>query len=630
MALTDNAIPTLLANIDQPVTDQPILQVLHLKKLPSNGGERTRVVLSDGVYFMQGMLASQLTESIQTNSIVQLQDYMVNNVRDRKVVILLKIAVIQATAQKIGDPMDIEKAGGSVLHNATNSAPSGAASTASYPKPNTTGPYGGGGGAYNNNATSSPLRSPRNPYGSSSQSSATKSHAPIMRQNVVQGGNAITSINSLNMYNNRWTIRARITNKSDVRTWTNAKSEGTLFSIDMLDQSGDIKGTFFKECVDKYYNMIEVNKVYTISGGRLKVANQKWNTCKSQYEITFDMNTEIHLADDDRSIQYQNYEFVKIADIQNMAEKSAVDVLAVVKSVSEPTKIVSKKNGRELLKATALLMDDSGFEIQLTLWAETAQSAQQQLSGQPVVAFRKCRVSDFGGKSLNGGNGMDVHPQLPQAQALAAWWQSNADVKPQSLSRAQGATKALTERDTISMIADQHMGTVPDKTDWVTFKGCVTFIKKDKEGGAWYPACANAGDPCNNRFKATQTVDGNWHCDRCNQTFPKPVRRWIFSAILEDHTSSNWVSFFNEQAEVMFDGKTADEIHDACVGDGGFDGNLYEGTFLRAQCREFIFKCKVIQNTHNDETRAKTSVYGLSKIDWEQESRDLLAAIETF
>lgn len=35
----------------------------------------------------------------------------------------------------------------------------------------------------------------------------------------------------------RWTIRARVTNKSGIRTWSNARGEGKLFSMEMVDES---------------------------------------------------------------------------------------------------------------------------------------------------------------------------------------------------------------------------------------------------------------------------------------------------------------------------------------------------------------------------------------------------------
>ena len=59
----------------------------------------------------------------------------------------------------------------------------------------------------------------------------------------------------------RWTIRARVTQKSNVRTWSNSRGEGKLFNMNLLDESGEIRATAFKEQVDKFYEMIDVNKV---------------------------------------------------------------------------------------------------------------------------------------------------------------------------------------------------------------------------------------------------------------------------------------------------------------------------------------------------------------------------------
>ncbi len=59
----------------------------------------------------------------------------------------------------------------------------------------------------------------------------------------------------------RWTIKARVTRKNDIRRWSNAKGEGHLFSIDLTDSKGEIKATFFKEACDKFYPAIEEGKV---------------------------------------------------------------------------------------------------------------------------------------------------------------------------------------------------------------------------------------------------------------------------------------------------------------------------------------------------------------------------------
>ena len=45
----------------------------------------------------------------------------------------------------------------------------------------------------------------------------------------------ILPINALNSYQNRWTIKARVTAKSDIRRYSNARGEGKFFSFDLLD-----------------------------------------------------------------------------------------------------------------------------------------------------------------------------------------------------------------------------------------------------------------------------------------------------------------------------------------------------------------------------------------------------------
>lgn len=56
----------------------------------------------------------------------------------------------------------------------------------------------------------------------------------------------------------RWTIKARVMFKSPIRTWSNARGEGKLFSMDLCDDSGEIRATAFKNECDKYYDMIQV------------------------------------------------------------------------------------------------------------------------------------------------------------------------------------------------------------------------------------------------------------------------------------------------------------------------------------------------------------------------------------
>jgi ssDNA-binding replication factor A large subunit len=46
-----------------------------------------------------------------------------------------------------------------------------------------------------------------------------------------------------------------------VRTYKNSKGEGRVASIDLMDASGDIRGTFFNDDCDKWMSTLQVNSV---------------------------------------------------------------------------------------------------------------------------------------------------------------------------------------------------------------------------------------------------------------------------------------------------------------------------------------------------------------------------------
>mmetsp|Transcript_21610 Transcript_21610/g.30270 ORF Transcript_21610/g.30270 Transcript_21610/m.30270 type:complete len:661 (-) Transcript_21610:282-2264(-) len=628
----------------------PVVQVLKVIKVevPANSPDRYRAILSDGKQYLQGMLATQhnhMVTSGQMNDlcVIRLKEFMSNIINDKIVLIVFGFDVLNSNVyQKIGNPVEAGKrviasgAAGNITGNAMNSSIAGHGGRNNYAKKEYNKGHNQQGGGIN-------------PYSSNSYPSSTSSASnPIVRtngamSNTASNGQPITPIGALNMYQNRWTIKARVTTKGDIRTWSNSKGEGTLFSVTLLDASGtDIKATFFKEAVDKFHPMLQEDQVYSFSGGRLKMAQQQYNTCKSSFEITFDQNSEIHLDNDTGDIQQQIYEFIPIQQLETVEPNSNVDLLAIVKNVSPVSTIVSKKSGNEIPKAELTLLDNSGAEVSLTVWGDRAAKVQEpQFQNQPIVAFRKVKVSDYGGRSLSASSNSNVtlQPRVPELQILQKWWHTVGKVSSdsnniQSLTNtlSGGASKLppFNERKSVSSIKQEHLGHSPDKPDWVSFKGTFNFIKSDKEGGAWYTACANADEPCKNRYKVTQTTDGLWQCDRCNQTRDVCMRKFIFSATVADDTSTTWVSLFDEQARVLLQPHTADELHkefeDGAM-NGGSGQDLYNSAFAKANFTDWIFTCKVKQEMVQDEVRVKTSVYALHPVDYAKEGRHLLDKI---
>ncbi len=66
-------------------------------------------------------------------------------------------------------------------------------------------------------------------------------------QQAVLNGDTVnlTPIKLMSPYNHRWTIKARVTAKSEMKEWQNERGSGKLFSIDLLDSSVTILSYYY-------------------------------------------------------------------------------------------------------------------------------------------------------------------------------------------------------------------------------------------------------------------------------------------------------------------------------------------------------------------------------------------------
>lgn len=104
----------------------------------------------------------------------------------------------------------------------------------------------------------------------------------------------IYPIEAISPYSHKWTIKARCTSKSNIKTWHNRNGEGKLFSVNLLDDSGEIRATGFNDMCDMLYDLFQEGEVYYISSPcRVQIAKKQFTNLNNDYELTFEKDTVV-------------------------------------------------------------------------------------------------------------------------------------------------------------------------------------------------------------------------------------------------------------------------------------------------------------------------------------------------
>ncbi|XP_059206988.1 replication protein A 70 kDa DNA-binding subunit-like isoform X2 [Centropristis striata] len=422
-------------------------------------------------------------------------------------------------------------------------------------------------------------------------------------------------IADLNPYISKWTIRARVTNKSNIRTWSNSKGEGKLFSFEMVDESGEIRITAFNKEVDKFFSLVEQGKVYYITKGTLKVANKQYTKLKNDYEITLHSHSSIVPCEDSQGVPAVLCEFVPIAELENRDKDDIIDVIGVCKSAEDVSRITTKTS-REVSKRALNLIDTTGKVVTVTLWGEEAEKFDG--SGEPVVAIKGARLSDFGGISLSAlfSSTVMVNPDLPEAFSLRAWYdQGGFATNSQSLTETRSAgSGSRTNWKTLSEVKEEDLGH-GEKADYFSCVATVVYTRKEN---CLYRACPSAD--CNK--KVIEQENGLYRCEKCNREFPNFKYRLLLSANLADYGDNQWVTCFQETAEVLLGHsvETLGQLRDA-------DDAAFDEVFQKINFTTHIFRNKIKLEMYNDESRVKVTVMEVQSLDHREYSRRLLSNI---
>ncbi|XP_018494657.1 replication protein A 70 kDa DNA-binding subunit [Galendromus occidentalis] len=553
---------------------EPILQVVDLKPVKDC---RLRAYLWDGVeQFNYGMISSQaippIQDKLKPNCLIKVKTFSLTITKDRPIIILMECEVV-ALAEDVGDellkPTESQKR---VLAENSNSSQSN---------------------------QSTPAKVPR----------VLSQGSPSSRMNI-------TPIIALNPFQSRCTIRGRVTSKGDIKTWEKASSRGKLFSFEVLDDSGEIRITAFNEQCDKFYDYIEVKKVFYISGFQCKSANKQFRTTNNEYELTLGKFSNVELCTevcDD--LPEQVFSFVKISDIETMPDDQIIDVCGILKGVGDIQTINRKSDGKPFTKREAFIVDTSNKVVSLTLWNDAISKIDR--TDHPVVLISKARISTFnGGLSIatSTGSSVEIDPDIDRARELRAWWKNEGERQEFESLRGSGGTsdysaeyvdfEAMTKRG-------EHLSGVTDKPLYLWNRATITMFNKET---SMYKACPNE----NCMKKAQDQGDGNYSCEKCATSGPNFKWRLVLKMAVADATKQLWCTAFNEKAEQIL-GVTA-----ATLGDYSENNpDEMDKIFADAMFKQFHFKFRGRMEVYQDERRFNTAVIDVKEVKLVDDCRHL-------
>ena len=124
---------------------------------------------------------------------------------------------------------------------------------------------------------------------SRSRPSNTTAPAPT----TTPSGATIYPIDNLSPFQPKWAIKARVSHKSEIKFWNKPTSQGKLFTVHFLDDSGEIRATGFNEQVDTLYSVLQEGQIFFVSGCKVNMANKKFSNLNHEYELTFERGTEV-------------------------------------------------------------------------------------------------------------------------------------------------------------------------------------------------------------------------------------------------------------------------------------------------------------------------------------------------
>ncbi|KAL0220581.1 hypothetical protein RCL1_000435 [Eukaryota sp. TZLM3-RCL] len=417
------------------------------------------------------------------------------------------------------------------------------------------------------------------------------------------------------------TILGRVYSLVPLKTFSKGQG-GQVFSFNLIDAlSRQIKVTAFGNKAESVAQSLSEGDCVSISKFNVKMADLRYNNTGCDYEIllTTDSIVSPYSGPEAEEIQILSGDFRTIAEVSSLSEGEFVDVIAVLKSKSELSKITSQKFEGEISKIDCVICDDStlnghsGLEVELTAWSKNADFLQSvpvntilSLSHVKITVFREIfRLSTVSQSRVK---------QAPLGHEVAAnlfsWvntFKSSGELvstTPVSALVSVTSSQLPVDTSTNKVLPRSFFNELASfrtvATSPMTFcvRGTILEIKAVGSGGEgpiFYESCPD----CKRKLEKIEDV---FTCKKC-QTQKEPVVRFMARLVLADETGSITCTAFDDVVEKII-GVCAKEMAELSVS----NEVLYNRYIESAVFTVFSFTLRLKTEQFNNEDRLNCSV----------------------
>ncbi|KCV70247.1 hypothetical protein H696_02577 [Fonticula alba] len=202
---------------------------------------------------------------------------------------------------------------------------------------------------------------------------------------------------SLNPYLRQWTIRVRVMAVDPLRSFSNDRGSGFVFSAEVADASGSIRVAAFNDVAETISKQLVVGQSVILSRGMVQVPRlaRPIIGTESRYEIRLDSRalidpcdpvdgppgSDTHIAGPTTAQVFAERVWTPINALSGFGTGHIVDLLAVITDIRPPVAVMA--NGEMVLRRMVQVADPSGVSCAVTFWRDHALELSRIIGDVP-------------------------------------------------------------------------------------------------------------------------------------------------------------------------------------------------------------------------------------------------------